>query len=170
MTLKHLAREGTFAELSAYLKNHGSSINPSDLAAALVAAVLREDAAIVRLLLEHGANPNTRIDEGCWSVLDCAVEDHSLEIARLLVEHGADVNARSEDGFTVLHHAVDIEGDGARQRQTTPKADLTTFLLEHGADPRLKTSGGESPLDLAIHYEHPDAVALLKERLRALGE
>ncbi len=80
------------------------------------------------------------------------------------------MNARSEDGFTVLHHAVDIEGDGARQRQTTPKADLTTFLLEHGADPRLKTSGGESPLDLAIHYEHPDAVALLKERLRALGE
>jgi ankyrin repeat protein len=168
--LKRLAQEGTYAELSAYLTDHGSSLNPKDLAVALVAAVQREDATMVKLLLEHGANPNTSIDEGCWSVLDGAVEDHSLEIVRLLVEHGADVNARSEDGFTVLHHAVDVEGDGAQQSQTTPTADLTALLLELGADPRLKTSSGKSPLDVAVQYEHTAAVALLNERLRALGE
>jgi ankyrin repeat protein len=168
--LKRLAQEGTCAELSAYLQDHGSSLNPKDLTDAVVAAVQREDATMVKLLLEHGANPDTAIGEGCWSVLHCAVEDRSLEIVRLLVEHGTDVNARGEDGFAVLHHAVDVEGDSAQQSQTTPTADMTALLLKLGADPRLKTSSGKSALDIAVQYEHTAAITLLKERLRALGE
>ncbi|HET8676995.1 MAG TPA: ankyrin repeat domain-containing protein, partial [Blastocatellia bacterium] len=87
----------------------------------LMQAVLYGDADSVRLLLEQGADPNTRNDAGATALM-WAVDD--LEKARLLVEHGADVNARSDDGRTPLLIAAARFGN----------TEIVRLLLDRGAD------------------------------------
>ncbi|KAH9175550.1 hypothetical protein EDB89DRAFT_1945074, partial [Lactarius sanguifluus] len=63
----------------------------------------------VRLLLEHGANPNAR-DNKCRTPLHLPVPSSRLvsslrlEVARILVAHGADIGVENEEGRTGPHH------------------------------------------------------------------
>src|SRR3954465_7862812 len=65
----------------------------------LMAATLFGDAHTLKLLLEHGADPN-RADRSGATALMWAVPD--IEKARLLLAHGANVNALSESQRTPL--------------------------------------------------------------------
>uniref|UniRef100_A0A8C3HQQ8 Uncharacterized protein n=1 Tax=Chrysemys picta bellii TaxID=8478 RepID=A0A8C3HQQ8_CHRPI len=58
------------------------------------------------------------------SLLNYAVQNHSLETVRQLLEEGADVNSKVEGGWTPLHSAV--RGD---------QEEIVDLLLEKGADP-----------------------------------
>jgi ankyrin repeat protein len=86
----------------------------------LMYAALYGDARAVRLLLDRGADPNTRNDAGATALL-WAVDDP--EKVRLLLEHGADANARSEDNLTPVLLAAGRFGAG----------DVVRRLLDHGA-------------------------------------
>src|SRR5262249_58944027 len=102
----------------------------------LMYAALYGDADSVRLLLNHGADPNIRNDAGA-TVLMWAVEDP--EKIRLLMRHGASVNARSADGQTPLIIAAGRYDAGAAVK----------LLLEGGANPSDKASDGATPLNAA---------------------
>ena len=85
---------------------------------------------IVRLLLEHGANPNSRSDSLIHCEYSTALYEAScgkeLEIMRLLIQYGADVNARGFNGDTALYHLC----CSINQH----RHDKARLLLENGAD------------------------------------
>jgi len=66
-------------------------------------AVLFDQAAIARLLIERGANINVRAkDKHGGTPLHWAAAVGRTEMARLLIEAGADVNAPDSNGYTPL--------------------------------------------------------------------
>jgi cytochrome c len=68
-------------------------------------AVGRRNIELIRLLLEHGANPNSAM--GSQNVLHFAAAQGCLDCVKALVEAGADVNAQTSDAQyrTPLHLA-----------------------------------------------------------------
>src|SRR5690348_16925317 len=75
----------------------------------------------VRILLDHGADPNARNRAGATPLVSAA---YDLEKTRLLVEKGADVNAHAANGITPLMVAASVHGNVATLR----------YLLDKGAD------------------------------------
>lgn len=95
-------------------------------------------ADIVRRLLERGASPNTKNQDGTTALQDLAF-DGRFESLRMLVESGADVNARGFRGATALHWAV----DGRR-------LEIVRFLLDHGAAVSTRDDENRTPLQWCI--------------------
>src|SRR4051812_8460828 len=94
-------------------------------AAALHLAVLRNQHAAARLLIERGADLNPRDFPDNAAPLHFAAANADLEMVRLLVEAGADVEGRGDDyGIGVLGWATCL-----RQVQE----EVAAYLLEHGA-------------------------------------
>ena len=94
----------------------------------LMAAALYGDTALVKTLLDQGANPNAVNDAGAtplmWALTD-------LDTTRLLVDRGADANARSNDGRVPLIIAAGIRGN----------RDVLALLMDHGAKPSAQSPG-----------------------------
>ena len=59
---------------------------------------------LVRLLLEHGADPNAR-QHGGWTPIHSAAQNGSLDIVELLIKHGADPTLKNDLGVTALQLA-----------------------------------------------------------------
>ena len=74
--------------------------------APLHSATARGDAAMVRKLLERGADPDAK-QQGGWTALHNAAAQGNLEVVRLLRSKGADHSARTDDGKT----AADLAGE-----------------------------------------------------------
>lgn len=95
----------------------------------------RQNPAIVRLLVAHGASLKVTNSEG-ETLLHLAAKSGQLGVAEYLVAAGLNVNARTKDGLTPLHGAAALshqqvwcfEGDGTRE------IALVKLLLAHGAD------------------------------------
>ena len=140
------------------------SSNMSVLETAVVARK-EEKTAVVRRLLEAGANPNLRFPStGGFSNDDSALHHAAasenftdLEIARLLLDHDALPNARDDEGNTPLHNLFDCLG-----KINYPMVEL---LLNRGADPNAANNEGETPLfhgDVFDEFEHwPEVLQLL---------
>lgn len=94
-------------------------------------------AALVELLLAHGANVGAR-DYGGGTALHAAAGEGRLDAARALMAHGAKLNALDESGRTPLHLAV----HGGH----LPVAEL---LLTQGADPNPMGDSVGAPLHAA---------------------
>ena len=60
---------------------------------------------MIRMLMEHGADPNT-CNEKNDTPLHVACRSGNLDVVRLLMEHGADLLARNEENDTPLHRAA----------------------------------------------------------------
>jgi len=141
-------------------------------------AAIRNDegAEAVRRFVSGGGDVNARLWASGWTMLHFAVEHVNLPIIRALVEAGADLDARDEGGWTPLHLAVDIDGDGAGQatgwqmdefRQVLTFA-TTRLLLELGADAEARSHDGQTPRDIAIQYGDVAAAKYLLLRQSAL--
>ena len=120
----------------------------------LMYAALYGDAALVRTLLDRGADPNVA-DDSQATPLMWAIPD--VEKAKVLLDRGADVSARSTDGRTPLMIAAGVPG-------AEPVARL---LIERGA--KVKDRGpslfGEvSPLVLAAYNGDEAMFRLLVEK------
>lgn len=70
-----------------------------------------------------------------------AVEQEDFEALRDLLDAGVDVHAEETDGFTLLHHAIDVEIEGMTQGGEI-HVDMTAYLLARGADPTRASHGG----------------------------
>lgn len=92
--------------------------------------------AIVRFLLDHGADVNVD-DEHGRTALHMAHRD--AEIVRLLVAKGADLNAKDDEGETPLHLAT--------------KESIMQALLAGGADVNAKNNKGETAIVAILKKE-----------------
>lgn len=70
------------------------------------AAAARNDEAIMRMLLEAGANPDVQ-QQGGWTALHSAAKHGSRPLLDLLLNHGADTSIKSNDGKTARDMAND---------------------------------------------------------------
>lgn len=150
----------------------------------LVQAAFDGDLATVRSVVEKGASLEATAPKGRTAMHWAAVNGH-LEVIEFLGERGANVNARDSDGKTPLMFAVkgkhaDIVAylleSGADANARSKKIGLTPLtigaavgdvgvvrlLLEHGADQGIPERSGDTALDRARQYEHPEVVALLE--------
>jgi ankyrin len=132
------------------------------------------DVEVMRLLLRHGADPNSATDAGTtplmvaagvnWAVAETfdLGNEALLEAVRLAHSLGNDVNAVNSMGVAAIH--------GAANRGAN---EVIEYLAANGARLDLADSQGRTPLDwaagvfLATHppVRKPDTIALL-ERLQ----
>jgi ankyrin repeat protein len=121
----------------------------------LMRAARKGDLAMMRLLLEHGADATRRTAKrgtaflylaglgglGRFGEYDLtrATDEQFVEGMALCLAHGADVGESDESGQTALHIAV-------AQRE----ARTVTFLLARGARADAKDNQGRTPLDIAL--------------------
>ncbi|KAJ3523144.1 hypothetical protein NMY22_g11578 [Coprinellus aureogranulatus] len=107
---------------------------------------------IVRLLLEHGANPNAGALQFKPSALHVALGNNSeasVDVVQLLLEHGANPNLRDHGGNAALHIACS-RGGGV-------KDDVIRLLLERGAYPGFFNDQWTTELQLACSNHDIDA-------------
>jgi cytochrome c len=114
---------GSKLEAAKILIERGADVNaPSKLGdAPLVPAVGKRNIELIKLLLDHGANPNSVI--GTETVLHLAVERGCFDCVKALVEAGADVNAvTSNVQYRTPLHIAKLRGLG----------EVADYLLTHG--------------------------------------
>lgn len=123
-------------------------------ATALIRAAKAGDVPLVKLLLEHGADPNLATNAGYTPIHAAAglgsndidtrgidkTQAEAIETLKLLLARGADVNRKDATvGRTALHGAA-IWGWN----------DVIRFLADNGADLFAKDNDGMLPLDSAL--------------------
>ncbi|HLK47719.1 MAG TPA: ankyrin repeat domain-containing protein [Bryobacteraceae bacterium] len=110
------------------------------------------DVAVMRLLLEKGADPNKPANDHTTPLLAAATgqgarfaggeerpEPEFVEAIRLCLDKGSDVNAANDRGDTPMHAAAQRGAD-----------QIVQFLADHGAKLDVKNKSGRTPLDLAL--------------------
>ena len=107
------------------------------------------DPPITRILLDAGANPNAKDQDGQTAIMHAASYGYA-ESVRILIEHHADVNLKDHAGRTALMHAA-MGG----------YVDAIPLLIENGADPYAHDSDGKTALDLALTSKNQAAIKLL---------
>lgn len=149
------AKEGNLQKTSALLKK-GAQVNAADengLTPLYVAAISGHE-AVVRLLIEKGAEVDTRDYTLFGTPLLMAATLGHAATARLLLEKGARVNAANIFGVTPLHWAA---GNGHEA--------VVRLLLEKGAEINAaRKDNGWTPLHQAAVKGHEAVVRLLIEK------
>ncbi|HKA72923.1 MAG TPA: ankyrin repeat domain-containing protein [Xanthobacteraceae bacterium] len=137
------AQSGNIAELRAHLDAHPELIDAMGggikKATALHLAVLRNQHAAMRLLIERGADLDRRDFPDNAAPLHFAAVHGDLETIRLLVEAGADIEGKGDD------YEVGVLGWATCFGQV--REDMAAYLLAHGARLNLWTAIALDRLD-----------------------
>ena len=112
---------GGLAELPSGYTEGQPLVDPFPGEQPLFTAAYSDRPAVVRAMLEGGADPESRRDDDLTALMAAAIFGH-MDVARVLVEHGADVNARHPWGSTALTIA-----------RKNNNAAMVEFLLANGA-------------------------------------
>lgn len=127
----------------------------------LMRAAVRNDAAMVRLLVDGGADLDAVVPTGGLSSLQVAAIADADEAVRALIEVGADLDFRSRSGRSALDHAA-----------AAGSVAVIRTLVEAGVDPDVRSEAyvqlpgfptdlGPTPLAIAARAGHLDAVEAL---------
>jgi ankyrin repeat protein len=153
--------------------------------------------AIVKLLLDHGADPN-RPDPVIDSLpLLTAFDVGDMECARLIRMAGGNPGKPEKGGRTILMAAADAAArkheialidnaiswggnvNGQDQNGTTAlhvavdanSAEVAKALLERGADPCLRNGISQTPLHMAVNlHRSPDLIEILRKATQCKGD
>jgi hypothetical protein len=119
-----LAGEGKLVELTSLLEEHPEvdldEYRDKFGGTALTIALRRRNPDCAQLLIEHGADVNTKNKQG-WSTLHNAADGGLLGCVELLVRAGLDVNSQNNNGRSVLMYS-------------TSHLRVAQYLLEQKAD------------------------------------
>jgi len=134
-------------------------------------------AAVVKVLLAHGADPNARLHQEKPTVrtldeielegatpLALAAEVNSLDAIKALVAGGADPKIATAKGTTPLMLAAGAGTDVQRRRSPEERAlavETAKFLVEHGADVNAVGQFGWTALHSACYQGLNDVIELL---------
>ena len=118
----------------------------------------------VQLLLERGANLNTRNKVGqtplhhlLVGLVDGSVDCY-FDTMQLLLENGVDVDALDDAQSTPLHVASEYG---------CTKLEATGLLLKYGASVHLQNNQGQTPSQLASARGHEEITRMLSEHLQS---
>jgi uncharacterized protein len=130
------------------------------------------DLPVMRLLLEHGANPHLTQKNHTTALMmaaglgtdhvtdefyeDKGTEDDAVQAVKLCLEWGLDVNAFNDNGDTALHRA---SGDR-----------IIRFLVAHGADLTVRNKQRRTPLDEALGRRDRNGALRFPKAVEALRE
>ncbi|KAJ1467878.1 ankyrin repeat-containing domain protein [Baffinella frigidus] len=140
-------------------------------------AVYHQDAELVKILLEGGADPNLRPGSGLTTLMHrlaswtqrslhpLIIPDDREPIFRLLSDHNADFNAIDYRGRTPLHNIYTLSYMlNSTVTNPTPigvDTSLETLFIKYGADVSKRTPDGGTALYLAIFTECAERVQFL---------
>ncbi len=130
------------------------------------------DLETMKLLVERGADPNLKLDNGNTALMlaaglgyrdgnmavptrDQGTEEEAIAAVQFCLDHGADINAVGFRGDTPLHLAVTGRGS----------LEVVEYLIDHGADWLARNERGQTPLDaaLASRRDRSDVAAYLHQ-------
>jgi len=137
----------------------------------LMRAALSGDAAVMRILLEKGADPKLTTKDGTTALMFAAgvgyrdkftrgTEAEALESLKVALDTGLSLDQATTRGETALHGAANRGADS-----------IVQFLVDHGAKLDTKTKQGFTPLDIALGKNsmgalpvpHDSTVALIRK-------
>jgi ankyrin repeat protein len=112
------------ADVARFLAKSGGlpAIDAKNAAALLPGAAAAKHWAIVRLLIEQGAPPETKLPPASGTALHLAAEAGDLDMVKWLVARKLDLKALDQQGWTPLTRAA-----------SAGRADVAKFLLSQGA-------------------------------------
>ena len=167
------------ANIDAKLKSGSTALH--------IASAEEGDKKMCEELVAHGANVNTKNNEG-WTPFLLALDGGHYSIARFFLENGADLATRSSDGKNALHFVLDnflpiddeiglakqiveLGGDVHAKSKLgfTPlfsaviknKLEIAEYLLQKGAQVNETAGDGWTPLHYAANHNHLNMVKLL---------
>lgn len=118
---------------------------------AILRVIETGDVEIATTLLNSGADPESRDNNGESALIKAIIEDRP-ELLALLLEYGVILDRRDERGHTALMHAI-----------TTNKLEMVKALLTAGANPTVKTLANESMLELANKTENQELITIFDD-------
>ena len=144
------AREKSDKVAAALIADADTDVEKLDRAGenAMMLAALNGDLALVKLLIDKGAEVNKK----GWAPLHYAAANGHDDVVTLLIDNSAYLDAESPNGTTPLMMA-------ARGNHIT----TMKVLLDAGADARLKNQLGLTALDFAKQYHAKDATEGLED-------
>lgn len=113
-----------------------------------------DHAAAVKLLLQHGANPEQEWASGepDGPMLAWALRYRRVKVAKLLIVRGVALNQyrATFGGYSLLHMAAELGN-----------AEVVRLMIAHGAKVNCRDNSGITPLQTAVMCGHTDIAALL---------
>jgi ankyrin repeat protein len=114
-------------------------------------AVRYNQTAVVKFLVDRGANVNTQ-DLFGQTALHEAVMHKDEELIRLLLDCGANPDVKDESGRTALYTSIS---------PWKCNEDIIRLLLQHTTNPNIRTDRGQTALHIASLEDNEAAVRLL---------
>jgi cytohesin len=138
-------------EIARLLRKHGGKHGT------IHSVVGGDDVEAVKEFLAAGADVNVKDKRGFTPLHWASISGHK-EAVELLIDNGADVNAMRGGGATSLSYA-----------SSWGHEEIVKLLIANGADVNVKDAFSETPLDVAIHPDNPNASAETADILRKHG-
>jgi ankyrin repeat protein len=167
-----LAARTVRLEICKLLLDHKANVDSDKYGFPIIVDAV-EHPAIVKLLIERGANLRRRITwiggrSGYWIIEDeatalhFAVQAGNLETVKILLNAGLDPTATDTEGQTPLHIAVKCERWRDQQkRDTSAFQGIIAYLIQNDASRRFTNREGQTPLELAKELNSPKEIQKL---------
>jgi len=127
--------------------------------------------AIVRLLLERGADVNTKLNGGVTLLHECLTfhkEDYGNDIPEslfyFLLEKGATVNAEDDEGQTPLHYIAQVDVSIQLNHYEIPSH--IRHLVSKGANIYARDEDNKTPIDIAVGPAHKELLRIQEQQRR----